>query len=171
MAERTRRRTPRRPTFWRLLTLGGVIVGVTSLLRMLPEPVTALGKPSTPPSREALQSGFEAKDVNERTIVFILAGIAAATALVIGTVFIMIWRFEIAWTHSFSSLTPQQTAQSAPPAPHLQINPFADLAQQRAREDRLLHSYGWTSADHSTARIPIDRAMALTVGTSLDASP
>jgi hypothetical protein len=167
MAERVRRWR----VIWRLLALGGLVVGVLSLFRQLPEPVSAVGKPATPPSPAALASGFEVKDIDERTVVYILGAIAGTTALVIGIVAVMIWRFDIARTASFADRSSQQTAQSVPPSPHLQINPFADLAQQQARESRLLHSYGWTSADHSTARIPIDRAIALTVGQSLDAPP
>ena len=136
-----------------------------------PRRSTQWESPRTPPSLQALESGFEVKDIDERSVVYILGAIAATTALVIGIVAVMIWRFDIARTQSFAGLSPQQTAQSVPPAPHLQINPFADLAQQQVRESRLLHSYGWTSADHSTARIPIDRAMALTAGQSLDAPP
>lgn len=156
---------------WRLLALGGLVAGAFSLFRQLPEPVSAVGKPGTPPSPEALESGFEVGDINERTVVYILGAIAGTTALVISVVAVMIWRFDIARTQSFVGLSQQQTAQSVPPSPHLQVNPFADLAQQQARESRLLHSYGWTSVDHGTARIPIDRAMALTVGKSLDAPP
>lgn len=158
-------------TIWRLVALGSLAMGALALIRRMPVPVTAVGRPRTPPSPQALESGFEIKDIDERTVVYILGTIAATTALVIGIVSVMIWRFDIARTQSFAALSPQQTAQRVPPSPHLQINPFADLAQQQARESRLLHSYGWTSADHSTARIPIDRAMALTVGQSLDAAP
>jgi hypothetical protein len=156
---------------WRVLALGGLAVGAFSLLRQVPAPVSALGKPRTPPSPAALGAGFEVKDINERTVVYILGTIVATTALVIGIVTVMIWRFDVTRTQSFAGLSQEQTAQGVPPAPHLQINPFADLAQQHIRESRLLHGYGWTSADHTTARIPIDRAMALTVGQSLDAPP
>lgn len=167
MAERVRRWR----VIWRLLALGGLVAGAFALFRQLPEPVSAAGKPGTPPSRHALESGFEVKDIDERTVVYILGAIAGTTALVIGVVAVMIWRFDITRIASFADLSLQQTAQIVPPSPHLQITPFADLAQLQVRERRLLHSYGWTSADHSTARIPIDRAIALTVGQSLDAAP
>ena len=166
-----RYRTGRRRIIWRVLAVGGLAVGAFSLFRQAPASVSAVGKPRTPPSQQALESGFEVKDIDERTVVYILGAIAGVTALVIGIVAVMIWRFDIARTQSFADLSQEQTARIEPPSPHLQINPFADLAQQQARESRLLHSYGWTSADHSTARIPIDRAMALTVGKSLDAPP
>ncbi|PPQ40876.1 hypothetical protein CCS01_00050 [Rhodopila globiformis] len=96
---------------------------------------------------------------------------AATTAIVVGIVFWMTWRFDISRHETMSRLTPAETARVVPPAPHLQRNPFADLARVQSRETRLLTSYGWISADHSLARIPIDRAMALSVGKSLDASP
>lgn len=170
MVERSHR-VGRWRIIWRLLALGGLAVGAFSLFKQVPAPVTAVGKPRTPPSHEALESGFEVKDIDERSVVYILGVIATTTALVIGIVTVMIWRFDIARTRSFAGLSQQQTAQIVPPSPHLQVNPFTDLAQQQVRESRLLHSYGWTSANHSTARIPIDRAMVLTVGQSLDAPP
>jgi hypothetical protein len=154
-----------------LLLFTGLALGIGALLRTHPPIVTARGKRATPPSGEAVMAGYETTDINARDTAFILAGIAATTALVIGIVSIVIWRFDVARHASFSHLTPQETARFVPPAPHLQVDPLGDLARERAREERLLTSYGWTSADHTTARIPIDRAMALTVGKSLDAPP
>ncbi|BBL75803.1 hypothetical protein [Methylomagnum ishizawai] len=48
-----------------------------------------------------------------------------------------------------------------PTAPPLQIDPAADLAVLRAREDRLLHSTEWIDREAGIARIPIETAMAL----------
>jgi hypothetical protein len=101
----------------------------------------------------------------------VLGIIAVVTAAVIGIVCIMVWRFDVTRQQSFSSLPLQQTEQHTPPAPHLQVDPFASLQQQRQRENRRLNSYGWTNADHTVARIPLARAMALSVGKSLDAAP
>jgi len=161
----------RRLTLPRVLTLSAVAVGIGAWLRAHPPVVTARGKTTTPPGAQAVMSGYETTDINVRGTTFILAAIAAATMLVVGIVFAMVWRFDVARQASFSHMTAQQTARRVPPAPHLQVNPFYDLARVRAREDRILHSYGWTTADHSTAHIPIERAMALTVGKSLDAPP
>lgn len=155
----------------RLLTLGVVVAGIGAVLRARPAVQSARGTPTTPPSAHAATVGWEPKDIDARGTAFILAGIAATTMLVVGIVFAMVWRFDVARHASWSRLTPPETAQLVPPAPHLQLNPFDDLAQDRGREEQLLHSYGWTSEDHSTARIPIDRAMALSVGKSLDAPP
>lgn len=57
-----------------------------------------------------------------------------------------------------------RTARPVPPSPRLQPAPVAELdaalAQQRAR----LHGYAWQDRQHTTARIPIERAMALLAG-------
>jgi hypothetical protein len=154
------------------MTLAGVAVAVGGLFRRRgPEGFSATGRHGTPPSADSIASGYEVKDIHVRNTVFILVGMAATTALVVGIVFTTIWRFELNRNAVFSALTPEQTARVVPPAPHLQRDPFLELAQEQSRENYLLHSYGWTSADHSTARIPIDRAMAETVGKSLDAGP
>jgi hypothetical protein len=161
----------RRLTLRRLLTLSALAIGVGALLRARPPTVTALGKPTAPPGTQAVLSGYETTDIDVRGTACILGAIAATTMLVVGIVFTMVWRFDVARHAAWSHLAPQQTARLVPPAPHLQLHPFSDLARVRAREELLLHSYGWISANHQIARIPIDRAMALTVGKSLDAPP
>jgi hypothetical protein len=50
-----------------------------------------------------------------------------------------------------------------PPEPRLQTNPRQDLSDLRAREEQQLTSYGWIDKNAGIVRIPIDRAMQLTV--------
>lgn len=157
--------------FWGLLTATGLAVSIGSLFRPFSEPAIARGKHVAMPDAESVACGHEVKDINVRGTVMILTGMAAATALVVGIVFAMVWRFDIHRQADWAGLTPQQTARVVPPSPKLQRDPYLDLAREQVREQHLLHSYGWTSADHSFARIPIDRAMKLTVGSSLDAAP
>lgn len=177
MPDRTRQQKPGRRRgsgIWQVLALAGLVVGIGSLFRPTEEVREARigrGNPSTPPSKKAVASGYELEDVSARDVSYILAGIAASTALVIGIVFIMVWRFDIARRQSFSVLTTEQTAQVIPPAPHLQVHPFTDLARLQAREARLLNGYGWVNTDHTLARVPIGRAMALAQDKPLDPAP
>lgn len=161
---------PRNRMRW-LVMLAGVFVAIGSIASSAPDKVSARGKHETPPSPQALHAGHETTDVDVRGTTGILAAIAATTALVIGIVFLMIWRFDVSRHQAWSHLTPLETAKVEPPPPRLQINPLADLERHVAQQHHLLDTYGWTSPDHSTARIPIKRAMALTVGSSLDAPP
>jgi hypothetical protein len=45
------------------------------------------------------------------------------------------------------------------PNPRLQKNPRSELAEMKAEEDRLIHSYGWVDQKKGIARIPVERAM------------
>jgi hypothetical protein len=158
-------------SIWRLLAFTGLVAGIATLFQGQSSKSSGRGTPGTPPSKAALEAGHETEDIDTVDVTLILAGMAATTALVIGIVFAMIWRFDINRHETMSRLAPLETARVVPPAPHLQRDPFGDLARVQSREARLLTSYGWISADHSLARIPIDHAMALSVGKSLDASP
>lgn len=55
-----------------------------------------------------------------------------------------------------------------PPAPRLQADPRADLETLRARDARLLGTYGWVDREAGIARIPIERAMEILAGTEHD---
>ena len=46
-----------------------------------------------------------------------------------------------------------------PPAPNLQTQPFRDVYQLRAEENKKLSEYGWVDKDGGVTHIPIDRAM------------
>ena len=50
-------------------------------------------------------------------------------------------------------------ARKEPPAPNLQTQPFQDLYQLRAAEDKKLVEYGWVDKDGGVTHIPINRAM------------
>lgn len=153
------------------VVLATLVIGTATLLWQRRETASGRGIPRIPPSAEALESGYEPKDISARSVSYVLIAIGVSVAVSIGIVWVFIWRFEAARTASFQDLTAQQTATTVIPGPHLQVHPYDDLARVRLREQRLLQGYGWTSTDHSTAHIPIDRAMALMVGRSLEPIP
>lgn len=57
------------------------------------------------------------------------------------------------------------------PQPRLEMNERTELGGFRAREEQLLHSYGWIDEKAGTVRIPIGRAMELTVQRGLPVRP
>jgi hypothetical protein len=133
---------------------------LAAALFMLRPPATsgaeARGQVSHAPSGEALREGYEVQDLSARSV---------------GIVFLMIWLFT-SWDKAANArFTPQQTVEQTPPWPHLQVNAAQDLRENRAREWQALHKYSWSDAAHTRAHIPIDRAMRIVVGQSLDAPP
>ena len=125
------------------------------------------GTPQGPVSAGSLASGFEEGDADARQLGWTMA-IFAASAITAVTLMILLVRN---WHHQDAKLetglTSLQRLQSAPPLPHLQADPVGELGALKARETAKLH--GYARLDASTARIPIDRAMALVTGQSLDA--
>ncbi|HET8700394.1 MAG TPA: hypothetical protein VFL97_01865 [Nitrococcus sp.] len=53
--------------------------------------------------------------------------------------------------------------QPPSPAPHLQVNPQADLARLNRRMEKRLNSAGWINRRTGIVHIPIDRAMDLLI--------
>ncbi|KMO18269.1 hypothetical protein [Methylobacterium indicum] len=113
--------------------------------------------------------GFEEEDVDVRRTAFVVAGLAASVGAAIGAVGLMMHLFG-AWNVAGTlPLTPQQTARVQPPPPNLQGAPYEDLARYEARESARLT--GYAPLPDGRARIPIDRAMRLVAGQSLDPVP
>lgn len=53
--------------------------------------------------------------------------------------------------------------RQAPPEPRLQAAPIEDLRALRAREQSVLDTYAWVDRAGGVVRIPIERAMELTL--------
>ena len=125
---------------------------------------------SAPPSKveDRTGPGPETRDVNVRNTVLAMAGLALAAAAVIGGMAFTMHALAARQRAALPALTPQQTARLVPPPPNLQANPYVDLDKTRAESRARLDGYGYLDSAHSRARIPLDRAMQLTVGRSLD---
>lgn len=157
--------------------LGGV--ALLNFLRPAPsgvieaDPTEAIGRgqPATPPSYRARKAGHETRDLGGRTLTLLLAGLGAAVACVIGLMVVLMGYFDHTRSAAAPHYTAQQTAVIVPPAPNLQATPLVDIAQLHEREEKLLEHYAWINPNHTRARVPIERAMALTLGHSLDAAP
>lgn len=128
------------------------------------------GLPGRSPSTRALRAGYETEDMSPRDMLLVLIGLALFAVASSGAAIAMSAMFH-RWDLRQQPFTAQQIARIVPPAPHLQSDPYAQLRDTRAREEQLLNGYMWLNRDHTAARIPIARAMALTVGKSLDPVP
>lgn len=128
------------------------------------------GLPDTPPTPKALHAGYETTDMQGGTLgkcVAVLFGVAAAS--IAGMVF-MLGAFE----HVRMQQAPpsvQQQVQIAPPLPRLAADPKQEYDGAMQVQDKAMADWSWNNAAHSQARIPVDRAMSLSVGHSLDEAP
>ena len=129
------------------------------------------GPPGTPPSAAARASGHETQDMSGIVMGSVVAGLfTVALSAALG----MVWLgslFQSWQSQALPAYTAQQTTRVQPPAPNMQADPLGDIARQRHTEEMLLTTYGWIDEARTHARIPINRAMPLVVGKSLDAAP
>lgn len=132
---------------------------------------SARGRPSKPPSAQALALGYEPHDIDAGTIALILLVMGVVACLVVGAVFLMVGLLENGDRGRYAGVTQEQEAPVTPPLPHLQVRPFDQLHVNLERENHRLNTYAWGNADHTRARIPIDQAMALVKGQPLDPKP
>lgn len=100
--------------------------------------------------------GHEPDGINYRLILAI-AGIFAVVVIAIGIALRLILTHAVIPNHAEIAARPAQV----PPTPRLQAHPQTDLAKFRAQKRALLSGYTWTDAQHTYARIPIQRAMQI----------
>jgi hypothetical protein len=103
-------------------------------------------------------AGHEQSEVSVRLIVVSLAFLAVATFLVFLLV-VGIFRYFYA---SYSTEEATRLSQPViPPEPRIEVAPYEQLQQLRAKEDRVLNTYALIDKDSGRVRVPIGRAIDL----------
>ncbi len=129
------------------------------------------GEPSVAASAHAASIGYEPLDANAASIIKAAGLLGGSALLMIGLMIVLLNVFDASTARRDANLTPEQRTRVQVPSPHLQAAPYDELHDERARENARLTGYAWRGADRSHARIPLARAMVLTVGRSLDFGP
>jgi len=117
--------------------------------------------------------GHETRDARVGIIGLAFVGLAVSTIVSMLIVYGVLRTFTLSDLKESTAASPLAASEGrkAPPEPRLQIAPRDDLRRLHAREDALLHGYGWVDRDAGVARIPIDRAMDLLAQRGLPAQP
>lgn len=151
--------------------------GRTSGLRLIPAILAALilrRSRALPGQRPAATDeapagpGYETSDVDAGRTALVMAALAVSALVAVASMVWLMAHVAAGQRRDRPAFTPQQTARLKPPPPNLQADPYADLARERAAEAARLDAYGYADAARQRAHIPIDRAMTLSVGRSLD---
>jgi hypothetical protein len=147
----------------------GVLAGAL-LISGRPPRSSGRGGAKFVPSPQAAAAGFETSDMSAGVVGKVLAVFAGVVVVSVALLFGMISFFHRG-QEQHPALTAEQSATIVPPAPNLQPDPYRDLRELRAREKARLENYAWADDAHDAARIPIERAMRLVTGRSLEPSP
>jgi hypothetical protein len=107
----------------------------------------------------------EESDVNFRAILGFGVGLIVVALVIHVMMWVLLGYFEAREGQQGPRMYPLAVGQEnrLPPEPRLQTNPREDLAELRAREDALLHTYGWVDRNAGIVRIPIETAMKVTL--------
>jgi hypothetical protein len=115
-------------------------------------------------------SAFEHEDASPSGIV--ISGMLLA-ALLIVVFFAMAWSYGIFMKMSpvGQNASPMTDARELPPRPRLQTDPQKEIHDYCQQQAVMLDSYGWIDQSAGIVRIPIDRAMELTIKNGLPSRP
>jgi hypothetical protein len=116
--------------------------------------------------------GYETTDVNPKTLLAWVAGLACMILLSI----VVAWVFFDVLAGYARRADPKisplaETEKGPPPDPKLIPDEPHDLASVRQEEEQVLDSYGWIDKGRGLIRIPIARAMDLVAKEGLPSRP
>jgi len=115
-------------------------------------------------------SGYEKRDANIRGLLQFAFWMAVVLVV---TLVAMRWTFGF-----FNKIEPlgppvsplaSATQRELPPGPRLQAHPHGELEDYCAAQERQVNTYAWVDQQAGIVRIPIDRAMDLTLQKGLPA--
>jgi hypothetical protein len=122
----------------------------------------------SPPPRESAAAPavkHETSDVEIRPVFVFGLALIIATVLIHFLTWRLLSHFHVRESAAVTPLYPLALGQEQrlPPEPRLQVNPREDLGELRNRENAVLTTYGWVDRNNGVVRIPIQKAMELTV--------
>ena len=180
MAERIAGHGPNgRRWTWATVATFGAALGATVIADRLwfrpnsvPEentgPAGGRGRAGKGPGLRSREAGYETTDARVRDLVIVMVVAITLMAGGVTAVFFMYAHFDRTFRAPDTALTSVQRAPIDPPLPHLQANPYRDIDAVLMEQNRRLTTYGWNGPDHTSAHIPIARAMGQLVGKPLD---
>jgi len=119
---------------------------------------------------ESVNNGknYVADDVHGKPFMWFSIGFAIFCVLSVAAVTLMYKELSgYHDRHQAEVPTRVSTGPVTPSGPQLQADPVADMKAMDKAQSELLATYGWVDKEKGVARIPIDKAMELTLEQSL----
>ncbi len=125
-----------------------------------------------PIPEQSLQLGYEVRDANIKAILWFALALAVVLVVVTGGIGLFYNYLNVRYIERSGPPPPLlPEAQGLPPQPLLQRNPSIEMQQMRRETQAVLNSYGWVDKEAGVVRIPITRAMQLTLERGLPTQP
>jgi hypothetical protein len=103
-------------------------------------------------------AGHEQSEVSVRLIVVSLAFLAVATLVVL---LLVVGIFRYFYDTNGTAEATRLAQPVVPPEPRIEVAPYEQLQQLRAKEDHVLSTYAFVDKSSGTVRVPIDKAIDL----------
>lgn len=107
--------------------------------------------------------GYERRDTNWRLVLKMLGALTVATVVVVYFMWVLLVFLERHTPGKEPSRGVIPVVTPLPPEPRLQLSTRKDMEEFRAQEDAVLNSYGWVDRSTSRVRVPLARAVELTL--------
>ncbi len=109
------------------------------------------------------RGGYERRDTNWRVVLNLLGMLFVVTVVIVYLLWVLLVFIERRTQGREPSRGVVPIATPLPPEPRLQLSTRKDMEEFRAQEDAILNSYGWVDRPAGRVRVPIARAMELTL--------
>jgi hypothetical protein len=106
---------------------------------------------------------YEKSDVHHFGLIAFVAGTAILLLVALAITVPLLKQADSLETRHHAPDHPLADAKAMPPEPRLQVTPSQDLMVHSAKIATELSSYGWVDKNAGRIKIPIERAMELTV--------
>jgi len=103
-------------------------------------------------------AGHEQSEVSVRLIVVSLAFLAVATLIIL---VLVVGIFRYFYDSNGTAEATRLSQPVVPPEPRIEVAPYEQLQQLRAKEDHVLSTYALLDKSNGTVRVPIDKAIDL----------
>lgn len=105
---------------------------------------------------------YETRDVTARSMVWSAIGLIALTVVGLAASAIVM-KYFVTVQKLGPPASPFDQTRTLPPAPRLSVSPVEELRKYEAEERSKLDQYEWIDPSAGTVRIPIERAMELSL--------
>jgi len=114
------------------------------------------------PGGKRADRGYEDSEVSAGRLLAFAGGVVAL--IVLGAALsAFVFHFFVARQPLGPPASPFENVRELPPEPRLQTNAPRDLKNYEVAQEKLLGSYGWVDPQAGVVRIPIERAMELSL--------
>lgn len=113
--------------------------------------------------KSSIDLGFEVSDVKFKPFFFAGLGLFGIVVVCMVIIYFLFGSFQKNSDAKSKPVSPLAQGRQLPDGPRLQVDPAMDWIIFDAKQDSILNSYGWISKEAGVVRVPIEKAMEISL--------